>query len=909
MPDDAAPMDFATLDALLDRALSLDEDARTAFLATLPTSQRERVAELLELSDAMTLGSLASSAAAAIETIGRNAGRPMVAGRWRLQRELGSGGMGQVFYATREEHDAPEAEHSGYVQHAAVKVVWSHRADQDVMARFFRERRILAALDHPGLARFLDGGFLTDGRPWFAMEYVDGVDIVEYATRSPLDERLRLFLEICASVAYAHERLIVHRDLKPQNVLVDTEHHTRLLDFGVAALLEESDDGVHTRTRGSPLTLQYASPEQLTGELVSVASDIYQLGLVLYEMLAGRPAHDVTGASLEQAMIEIRERAPAPPGSFNPTVPADLDAIVATALDKAPSARYRSVDALAADIERFLAGHPVHAVGQSRWYVMRRYLRRNALVVGAATTAAVSLTVAAIVSAVLAVEAQNQADRSAASRQILVDVFQKADPFGDGGADVTLADALIRAKPDIAARVADDPLLAWEVNTTLGRIFESLGLAEHEVSAFADAVDAADQLQGAGNERRLLAVAGLGGTLARTNPAEAVAYFEAQFPAAPRDDAEVAPWLNGQYSFVGAQARLREFAAADAGTLRMANVVERFGVTDPRTLGRLNQLLAGVARRAGDTAAEGARWRDAVRHMTRAGNPAALAVTLSNMAIHLGRTGQFDASDEAFRAAIDVYDSAGHSDDSYAGVLRSYAGLQFRMRRVDEAIDTTRRALDLLDPATQAYARFVALNNLAHYTFATGATEQTLAAVVEALADAATRLDAGSGVTNRMLGVFAKLMLFAEHRDLAAAVLDVDPRDCADDAAFHQALDALEDPAEREARDGIWGAIQSLRGSVNDGRQVQHEVDAAVLLYEENVPPFFDVLDRWRVVSAVTAAGQVAAVPERITREYTRLAAARQQARSLIDSEYAAVKPLAARLASRAVPDTFCDTR
>ena len=338
------------------------------------------------------------------------------------------------------------------VQEAAIKVLWSLRADQEVRARFLRERRLLASLSHPGLARFVDGGFLGDGRPWFAMEYVAGRPIDAYVRELSLDARLRLFKDVCATVAYAHQRLIVHRDIKPQNVLVDESGRARLLDFGIAAVLEDIDDGVHTRTAGGPLTLQYASPEQLNGGVITVGSDVYQLGLMLYEMLTGEPPYDLKEASLAQAVDAICDRMPPKPSSRNRNVSPDLDAVVMTALAKAPEERYRTATELADDVGRYLEGRPVQAVPQTTWYVARRFLRRNALTASIVGLTAMALTAATLVSVRMANEATTQAARSRAAQQILTDVFQKADPFKGRGAKVTLADALVRAKPEIAAR-------------------------------------------------------------------------------------------------------------------------------------------------------------------------------------------------------------------------------------------------------------------------------------------------------------------------------------------------------------------------------------------------------------------------------------------------------------------------
>ncbi len=871
MPDHQKSSKFTELNDLLDQALELDGDDRLAFLSQLQEDQRNAVLKLLELAEAMTLGGVASQASATLEALTTDSedGAGTDAGRWRLQREIGSGGMGQVFYATREE---PSSEgQSGYVQQAAVKVLWSLRLDTELRARFFRERRILAALDHPGLARFLDGGILADGRPWFAMEYVDGIDVIEYSLQRPVKERLDLFIDICAAVSYAHEKLIVHRDIKPQNVLVDANGRPRLLDFGVASIIDDIDDGVVTRTSGSPLTLQYASPEQVSGKLVSVASDIYQLGLLLYQMLTGQHAYDLKDKSLTEALKLIDRHIPEAPSTLGPDIAPDLDAIVLTALNKAPNERYRSATAFAEDVQRYMSGHPVRAMPHSNWYVARRFIRRNFVLVSVVSVSVIALTVATFISLNLATEAREQARRSLASQQILSDVFEKADPFGEGGANITLADALLRARPAIDEQLAGDPVLTWEVNQNLAGIYESLGLAEQEAEAYEKLIDVAETLDDDQQFPRIVGVAGYGGTLARTNPAEAVAWFESNLKPVPEFDAEVVPWISAQYSHIGALTRLRSFEQADALALQMNEVVQRFSVSNPRTLGRLSQMLAGVARRAGDTGEEDKHWQNAVAHMRESGNRSALAVTLSNRAIFLGRNGRYKESDVAFKEAIAQFEDADHQDPSLAGILRSYAGLQFRMGQKSEAIATTRRALDLLQAPEESYARFVARLNLVRYTIVTGDIEQALEVSIEAINAAREDFESDPGVPRRMLSLFAKLLIFGDRNDLAAKALGFEPG-CSDNEKLFSVLDPYEAPSEKEARESIWATLKELEARKQNGALGQTDLENAVTFYQGEAPAFFDVLDHWRAIQTLTGVSGPLPLPTRVREENESLA-------------------------------------
>ena len=893
---------FAELDALLDQALDLEPDARAAFVDKLPGATRTRVLKLLKAAQAVTLGAIAEEAG---RTYGRLAAKTSAddgaAGRWRLLRELGSGGMGQVFYAERREPGEGSETHGGYEQRAAVKILWAHRSDPDVRARFYRERRILAGLDHPGLARFLDGGFLADGRPWFAMEYVDGVHITEHAATLTIDERIELFTAVCNTVAYAHEQLIVHRDIKPQNVLVDRSGRPRLLDFGVASLLGDADDdGVRTRTQGGPLTLQYASPEQLTGAHVSVTSDVYQLGLLLYELLTGQRAQAVADLPLQEALRHIREVAPPVPSRVAPGGNRDLDAIVMTALAKAPQARYRSATLLAADLQRNLAGRPVSAVPPSRWYEVRLFVRRHLLAVGASLTAALALTAATAVSIHLAQQASAAADRSATARQILADVFSMANPFAAGGAEVTLADALVRARPKIEAQVADDPELAWEVHRSLAEIYEKLGLVTFEADAYREMRMAAERTADASGARLLLAVAGYGGTLTRTDPGEAVTHFAAEWPPGPENHAQVEAWLLGQYNYIGALTRLRRYEAAIEEARRMEQVIEHFEVTDARSLGRLHQHLAGVVRRAGDAEREGYHWQQNVRYMREANEPAALAVALGNRAIYLGRMGAYEQAEVAFREAIAVYEAADHADPFLAGIMRGYGGLQFRMGKTEAAIATTRQALALLDPETQDYARFVAELNLVRYTLVQGDGQALVDAMLQTLNLAHDAL-ADPEAVERVLGPFAKFAWYAGEPALAAAALGLG--NC-EQATLLSALAPHEDPAEADARATINGLLTTLADQpapVNP-EQLQTTLERFVELR----PAFYDVLDDYLFLEQLQHLSAPSPLPAKMAERWRTLQVNRVEAQRVFRDHDTELSGYAPRFADATVKPALC---
>jgi serine/threonine protein kinase len=288
-------------------------------------------------------------------------------GEYRVESWIGSGGMGDV-YAGRREGAASSA---GRV---ALKVLRQSLVSERLLRRFHKEARILSGLEHPGIARLLDGGTSADGRPYFVMEHVDGVAVDEYCDAQGLDvaARLRLFQRVCVAVDYAHRRLVVHRDLKPANILVTGDGDPKLVDFGIAKLLRLGGAGPQlfsTFTALRVMTPDYASPEQLLGEVVTLRSDVYSLGTVLYELLAGRRPHRLAQLSVAKALRIVCRETPAAPSRAAATgrravLEGDLDYVVMKALAKDPEARYLSAQLLSEDLERWLVGARVRPRGR-----------------------------------------------------------------------------------------------------------------------------------------------------------------------------------------------------------------------------------------------------------------------------------------------------------------------------------------------------------------------------------------------------------------------------------------------------------------------------------------------------------------------------------------------------------------
>jgi non-specific serine/threonine protein kinase/serine/threonine-protein kinase len=309
-------------------------------------------------------------------------------GPWEIERELGHGGMGTVYLGVRSEGD--------FRRTAAVKLVRTGMDSEFVLRRFRTEREILSGLDHPHIARLLDGGSTAEGRPYFAMEYVEGRHLLEDSAARGLNARARiaLFLEVCDAVAYAHRHLVVHRDLKPSNILVTPEGSPKLLDFGLARLVQPraAEAGERTETAFRLLTPDYASPEQVRGERITTATDIYSLGVVLYHLLAGRSPYRTTGPSAEAIARAVCDQEPERPG-----VDRDLDNVLLMALRKEPERRYESVGAFAEDLKRYLDGRPVVARKDTLGYRAAKFIGRHRA--GTAVAAAGALALCATMAA------------------------------------------------------------------------------------------------------------------------------------------------------------------------------------------------------------------------------------------------------------------------------------------------------------------------------------------------------------------------------------------------------------------------------------------------------------------------------------------------------------------------------
>ena len=433
-----------------------------------------------------------------------------IIGAYRVLSTLGAGGMGEVFLAERAD--------SQFEQKVAIKIVHAGMFGRGVHSRLKMERQILAQLDHPNIAHLLDGGALPDGSAYIVMEYVDGVAIDAYCDSNHLDvtARLKLFQTVCSAVHYAHQNLIVHRDLKPSNILVTAAGIPKLLDFGIAKLLDERQAGSHTLAVTHAdirvMTPDHASPEQVRGQLITTSSDVYVLGVLLYKLLSGAGPFFISSmrlAEIERAICEkdpplasqavriqdsdearsIAEARATTPKRLRRALAGDLDNVVCMAMRKEPERRYGSAQQLAGDIQRHLDGLPVMARRDTVSYRTAKFVRRNWLPVTAAASALFLMVAFATTTYFQSLRIAAERDRVAQQREVaerervraeeistfLVNLFKLSDPEESRGNQVTARELLDSSAKRLEAGLQNQPATKAALMATVGEVYDSLG--------------------------------------------------------------------------------------------------------------------------------------------------------------------------------------------------------------------------------------------------------------------------------------------------------------------------------------------------------------------------------------------------------------------------------------------------
>ena len=534
----ASRQDWLEIFALLDTALELDPIQHEAWLDALPAEQA-RLSPMLKVlldthADVGTGDFMRAPASFSLPTEATPQGPApqSLVGPYRLLREIGQGGMASVWLAERSD---------GLLERqVALKLPHVSFGLASFADRMARERNILASLTHPNIARLYDAGLASDGRPFLALEYVEGQPIAAYAAAAGLTVRtkVKISVQVARAVAHAHAHLVVHRDLKPSNILVDAQGHAHLLDFGIAKLVDPqfvdvADEGTQlTYATGRALTPDYASPEQIRGDAIGTASDIYSLGVVLFELLAGARPYRLKSGLGAAALADAIARVEAPRASdaaieatLKRQLAGDLDAILAKALAKSSHERYATMGALADDLERHLRGEPVQARPASRWYLAERWVRRHkvesaialALLVAvlggayAQVLVAVALGAGTLVALWQRDKALRQAELARAAlaraeqvKNFIASIFTQAVPREGHGGAVTAADLLQSAARRVETDLSAQPEIAAELGSLIGSSFNQLGQYRASLDWLPKVVERCTRTLGATHEFTLL---------------------------------------------------------------------------------------------------------------------------------------------------------------------------------------------------------------------------------------------------------------------------------------------------------------------------------------------------------------------------------------------------------------------
>jgi len=657
----ANPLRWQRIEALVDELLDLEPGKRQAALSRASATEPEIASEAQRLLAAMEEDdALGTSAAASfpdlVEGATEDAARDRSGnqlGPYRLDRVLGRGGMGVVYLAERADDE--------FEKRVAVKLMPRGLETEEMERRFRLERQVLARLEHPNIARLLDGGVTDEGYPYLVMELVEGeaIDIYCDGHALGLDERLRLFLGVCDGVQYAHQNLVIHRDLKPANILVTSDGSTKLLDFGVAKLTEDDPDATEP-TRFQPRTESYASPEQLANQPVSTATDVYSLGVVLYRLIAGRRpqvGEERKPLLASRAAAGGTEHKPVP---WSRRLVGDLDRILAKALAPEIEDRYATASAFAADLGRFLAGEPVTASEPTVAYRLRKFVSRHRVGFFASVAAAVALTTALAVALWQAERARTEAERSGRVAGLLSGLFIDADPWATTSGEVTVLDLIDRGVDRVRNELAGDPEIRLDLLHVLGQAYTGLGHADKAIPVLEEVVAGRRRLLGPTAPRTTESMIRLGDALRTAGRLE-----------------EARPLVE-------------EAAASDEA---------RHGRDSPATLDSLFAL--GKLRGANsDYAEQEALFRRivAIRRAKENGPSSELALALGELSIALANLGRDEESLEVQRQGLEMAEETLGAGHPYTETLRNNMGLRLgEAGRHEEAVVYLRQALQAFE--------------------------------------------------------------------------------------------------------------------------------------------------------------------------------------------------------------------
>lgn len=726
MPRTPAAERYTRIQELFDAVVDLPPDERAALLEKQcrdDAALRQEVEALLA-ADAQTTSFGEQPAFVIPEDLFPQESEERLAGRrfgvYQVIREIGRGGLGAVYLAARADDE--------YRKEVAIKLIRRGLDTDDILRRFRTERQILAQLDHPNIARLIDGGTTDDGLPYFVMEYVKGEPITASCELHSLKltDRLKLFRKVCAAVTYAHQNLVVHRDLKPSNILVTAEGEPKLLDFGIAKLLSaEGELLTQTLPALRVMTPDYASPEQMHDEKLTTASDVYSLGVILYELLSGEKPYRLTSHRPGEAARVIAEEEPPRPSSKRKSLRGDLDRIVLMAMRKEPGRRYSSAAELSEDIRRYLEGHPITARPDAFFYRTRKFISRNKL--GAAAAAALLLSLIggifattwqarrATAQARVAAEQRDLAQREKINAErvsaFLQNVLLLADPSwvrgsGARGRELTAERLLEIAATRAHEELADQPATLAGVLRSVGSSYRALGEYQRAEAALRESRDLFARASGEATWDTTNATYNLAQTLLQEGRfAEAAPLFREVLAFARehtnRADDDQVLLLCGILNDYSVLLRSQGQPAAAEELLREALQFAPRWRGARRAIVGIHMTGLGLARQQQDDLAEAEKLeREAVAELRRL--PGGERVELGQTLIFLGQVltarGKFEEAERSITDGLAICERVlGSTHPSIALGQTRLAQLHYARGDLNEAIRVAQSAIDIFE--------------------------------------------------------------------------------------------------------------------------------------------------------------------------------------------------------------------
>ncbi len=719
-------IDWEKLQQLFHQAQRIPADEVDAFLDQACADQPKLKAEVLKLLNASHHDSadFTEQIAQTSQQIITQYHQGTRIGPYKIVKELGQGGMGSVYLAERADDQ--------FDQQVAIKLISGSLKTDAIAERFIAERQILAGLKHPNIALLLDGGTAESGEPYFAMEYLQGENIIKYCDAQNLDikQRIELFIEVCQAVSYAHGQLVLHRDIKPSNILISDTGQAKLLDFGIAKILKIDELNPQVTAREQMImTPEYASPEQILGHGMSVASDVYQLGLVLYQLLTGQQAVQLKDASVAEVKSKVVDEQPlspsqrmsqtgkkdtqsskqiannrsTQPASLMKKLKGDLDTIVLKCLNKEPAQRYHAVNELEADLSAYLEHRPIKARKLSLGYRLNRYLRRHWLVVSTSMLAVLALS-GGLTFALFSLENTKQAELRANTEaqtaeqisKFLIEMITEADPRESGGEEITVKQVLSESEEKIDA-LNQQPQIQIRLLTLMSSAYLNLGELEKSDLLSQRAIKQAEQLKA--NEPALLIDALLERSVILYNlgnPKAALLMNEKAVKLAQKADLLHPSMLMELYSYLFADGQYEK--ANETANLALSIVDSLDAETAQlNKIDILQKLSANALQQSDYQQAE--NYLIQVMPLINEETPEFLNIKSIHrfyLGILYSDTGRYVEAEKNYLLSLDLTERIfGKKSHHLVKVLTSFSRLQRRMMKYDAAGNSLAKALEI----------------------------------------------------------------------------------------------------------------------------------------------------------------------------------------------------------------------